>query len=51
MTSLTIIESQYEEIGTKWGLLVAGSKCYSNYRHQADVCHAYQLLKSGGLKR
>jgi legumain len=21
-----------------------------NYRHQADVCHAYQLLKKGGLK-
>ncbi|KAL6177117.1 hypothetical protein ACLB2K_048643 [Fragaria x ananassa] len=23
---------------------------YGNYRHQADVCHAYQILKKGGLK-
>ncbi|XP_076951863.1 legumain-like [Bidens hawaiensis] len=36
--------------GTRWALLVAGSKGYKNYRHQANVCHAYQLLKKGGLK-
>ncbi|WJX81299.1 legumain [Trifolium repens] len=36
--------------GKKWALLVAGSNTYDNYRHQADVCHAYQILKSGGLK-
>ncbi|KAJ0667662.1 putative legumain protein [Helianthus annuus] len=36
--------------GTKWAVLVAGSKGYGNYRHQADVCHAYQVLKKGGLK-
>ncbi|CAL5191778.1 unnamed protein product [Lathyrus oleraceus] len=35
---------------TKWALLVAGSNGYGNYRHQADVCHAYQILKKGGLK-
>ncbi|CAK8540456.1 unnamed protein product [Lathyrus sativus] len=35
---------------TKWALLVAGSNGYDNYRHQADVCHAYQILKKGGLK-
>ncbi|XP_071723986.1 vacuolar-processing enzyme-like [Rutidosis leptorrhynchoides] len=23
---------------------------YENYRHQADVCHAYQILKAGGLE-
>ncbi|XP_047043860.1 vacuolar-processing enzyme beta-isozyme 1-like [Lolium rigidum] len=23
---------------------------YDNYHHQADVCHAYQILKKGGLK-
>ncbi|URD83482.1 vacuolar-processing enzyme [Musa troglodytarum] len=39
-----------EETGTKWALLVAGSSGYGNYRHQADVCHAYQLLRRGGLK-
>ncbi|KAF5774916.1 putative legumain protein [Helianthus annuus] len=36
--------------GTKWAVLVAGSNYYFNYRHQADVCHAYQILKRGGLK-
>lgn len=39
-----------EELGTRWAVLVAGSQGYGNYRHQADVCHAYQLLKKGGLK-
>nr|POE83491.1 vacuolar-processing enzyme [Quercus suber] len=36
--------------GTKWAVLLAGSRSYSNYRHQANVCHAYQILKRGGLK-
>ncbi|GAB2217733.1 hypothetical protein Drorol1_Dr00000941 [Drosera rotundifolia] len=36
--------------GTKWAVLIAGSNGYYNYRHQADVCHAYQILKKGGLK-
>ncbi|KAK9102232.1 hypothetical protein Sjap_019486 [Stephania japonica] len=36
--------------GTRWAVLIAGSNGYWNYRHQADVCHAYQILKSGGLK-
>ncbi|PON87668.1 Peptidase C13, legumain [Trema orientale] len=36
--------------GTRWAVLVAGSNYYDNYRHQADVCHAYQVLKKGGLK-
>ncbi|GJS63679.1 vacuolar-processing enzyme-like protein, partial [Tanacetum coccineum] len=36
--------------GTQWAVLVAGSSGWDNYRHQADVCHAYQLLKRGGLK-
>nr|XP_043628352.1 vacuolar-processing enzyme-like [Erigeron canadensis] len=35
---------------TIWAILVAGSYGYYNYRHQADVCHAYQVLKRGGLK-
>ncbi|PSS11505.1 Vacuolar-processing enzyme like [Actinidia chinensis var. chinensis] len=39
-----------EENSTRWAVLVAGSKGYGNYRHQADVCHAYQILKRGGLK-
>ena len=33
----------------KWAVLVAGSNTYSNYRHQADVLHAYQTLVSQGF--
>ncbi|AES73372.1 putative legumain protein [Medicago truncatula] len=36
--------------GTKWAILIAGSNGYWNYRHQSDVCHAYQVLRKGGLK-
>ncbi|KAL1167858.1 hypothetical protein V6Z11_A05G046500 [Gossypium hirsutum] len=36
--------------GTRWAVLIAGSRGYENYRHQADVCHAYQLLRKCGLK-
>ncbi|XP_044484468.1 legumain [Mangifera indica] len=43
-------EEPAEEAGTRWAVLVAGSSGYGNYRHQADVCHAYQLLRKGGLK-
>ena len=32
-----------------WALLVAGSKGYKNYRHQADVCHMYQAIHNLGV--
>ncbi|KAL8166511.1 hypothetical protein V2J09_008010 [Rumex salicifolius] len=35
---------------TNWAVLVAGSNGFINYRHQSDICHAYQILKKGGLK-
>ncbi|XP_059485186.1 legumain-like isoform X2 [Neocloeon triangulifer] len=35
--------------GKKWALLVAGSKEFYNYRHQADLCHAYQILRGNGI--
>ena len=44
------IEKDDVEVGTRWAILVAGSSGYWNYRHQADVCHAYQILRRGGLK-
>ncbi|XP_012475963.1 vacuolar-processing enzyme [Gossypium raimondii] len=43
-------ELDEQQVGTRWAVLVAGSSGYGNYRHQADVCHAYQLLRKGGLK-
>lgn len=33
----------------KWAVLVAGSNTYSNYRHQADVFHSYQMLVNNGF--
>ncbi|KAG9329635.1 hypothetical protein JZ751_003413 [Albula glossodonta] len=33
----------------QWILLVAGSRGWDNYRHQADVCHAYQIAKRNGI--
>ncbi|KAI6232026.1 Legumain [Aphelenchoides besseyi] len=32
-----------------WALLVAGSSTWMNYRHQADVCHAYHVLRNHGI--
>eukprot|EP00743_Colponemidia_sp_Colp-15_P001778 GILK01001941.1.p1 GENE.GILK01001941.1~~GILK01001941.1.p1 ORF type:complete len:428 (-),score=77.81 GILK01001941.1:221-1504(-) len=32
-----------------WAVLVAGSNGFWNYRHQADVCHAYHVLRSHGI--
>ncbi|XP_055819476.1 legumain [Solanum dulcamara] len=43
-------DDETESGGVRWAVLVAGSSGYGNYRHQADVCHAYQILKRGGLK-
>nr|AFK47471.1 unknown [Medicago truncatula] len=43
-------DAEVDEVGTRWAVLVAGSSGYGNYRHQADVCHAYQLLIKGGVK-
>ncbi|KAL7159236.1 hypothetical protein ABFS83_01G014700 [Erythranthe nasuta] len=39
-----------DSVGTRWAVLLAGSSGYWNYRHQADICHAYQILRKGGLK-
>jgi len=36
--------------GDTWAVLAAGSSTYWNYRHQADVCHAYHVLIDHGVK-
>eukprot|EP00960_Hanusia_phi_P074654 768282-Hanusia_phi.AAC.2 len=36
--------------GDVWVLLVAGSSGYMNYRHQADVCHAYHSIRARGVR-
>ena len=35
--------------GSNWAVLIAGSAGYGNYRHHADVCHAYQIMIDGGI--
>eukprot|EP00668_Euglena_longa_P000650 GGOE01000789.1.p1 GENE.GGOE01000789.1~~GGOE01000789.1.p1 ORF type:complete len:486 (-),score=147.13 GGOE01000789.1:152-1561(-) len=32
-----------------WALLIAGSRGWANYRHQADIYHAYHLVRDGGV--
>ncbi len=36
-------------LGEHWAVLVAGSNTWMNYRHQADVCDAYQILREHGI--
>jgi len=45
----TTLSQKRNQIGTNWAVLVAGSNTYSNYRHQADICHAYQILSNNGI--
>ncbi|XP_074604415.1 uncharacterized protein LOC141857771 [Brevipalpus obovatus] len=37
------------EGGQNYAVLVAGSNTYDNYRHQADICHAFQDLVAHGI--
>jgi len=36
-------------LAAPWGFLVAGSKTWENYRHQADIAHAYHVLTARGV--
>lgn len=36
-------------VPSNWAVLVAGSYTWYNYRHQADVFHAYQMIKAKGF--
>lgn len=40
---------ELENGGHHWIVLVAGSNGWYNYRHQADVCHAYQIVHQHGV--
>ena len=42
-------ETYSGEEGNLWVVLAAGSWGWANYRHQADVCHAYQVVKKHGI--
>jgi len=38
-----------QAIAERWAVLVCGSRGYFNYRHHADVCHAYHSLRARGI--
>uniref|UniRef100_A0A8C5GKT0 Legumain n=1 Tax=Gouania willdenowi TaxID=441366 RepID=A0A8C5GKT0_GOUWI len=40
---------EVEDGGKHWVLIVAGSNGWYNYRHQADACHAYQIVHRNGI--
>eukprot|EP00892_Ulva_mutabilis_P010771 jgi/Ulvmu1/8066/UM004_0303.1 len=49
-TSVAMVQDDDKSVKHHWALLVAGSSGWGNYRHQADVAHAYQALKEGGFE-
>lgn len=47
--ALRLVEGQEAETdGKNWAVLIAGSNGWGNYRHQADVCHAFHILHDIG---
>jgi legumain len=43
--ALVVVAAQ----AANWAVLIAGSNTYGNYRHQSDICHAYQILHKNGI--
>ncbi|XP_024424096.1 legumain [Desmodus rotundus] len=44
-----VLEDDPEDGGKHWVVIVAGSNGWFNYRHQADACHAYQIVHRNGV--
>ncbi|XP_059163374.1 legumain-like [Physella acuta] len=49
LLSLAALLAGTEGVRKNWALLIAGSSGYINYRHQADICHAYQIMHKAGI--
>ncbi len=51
IASITLLSAvgNLAAVGQNWAVLVAGSNGWYNYRHQSDVCHAYQILHKNGI--
>ncbi|KAL6064727.1 hypothetical protein STEG23_024809 [Scotinomys teguina] len=47
--SLPVGVDDPEDGGKHWVVIVAGSNGWYNYRHQADACHAYQIIHRNGI--
>ncbi|XP_061825005.1 legumain [Nerophis lumbriciformis] len=41
--------AQEADEGKNWVVIVSGSASWYNYRHQADACHAYQIVHKNGI--
>ena len=50
LLSLLAAASVGVALAEKHAVLIAGSNGYANYRHQADIAHAYKILVDGGVK-
>jgi len=49
LIALLSVAGTFAATGQNWAVLVAGSNEWYNYRHQSDVCHAYQILHKNGI--
>ena len=50
LCAIAAVDAQtQEDKSDHWAVIVAGSNTYSNYRHQADTCHAFQIMKKNGI--
>eukprot|EP01016_Furgasonia_blochmanni_P022945 TRINITY_DN2489_c0_g4_i2.p1 TRINITY_DN2489_c0_g4~~TRINITY_DN2489_c0_g4_i2.p1 ORF type:complete len:543 (+),score=183.22 TRINITY_DN2489_c0_g4_i2:83-1711(+) len=47
--TLLLLNVAFLASADNWAVLVAGSNDFWNYRHQSDVCHAYQILIKNGF--
>jgi legumain len=47
--SLTLLLLSQQIKADNYAILAAGSDGYDNYRHQADLCHAYHVLIEKGF--
>ncbi|KAL2098738.1 hypothetical protein ACEWY4_005218 [Coilia grayii] len=47
--TVTALPTPEPEEGKHWVVIVAGSNGWYNYRHQADACHAYQIVHKNGI--
>ena len=49
LSAIAVAQAGITTKSDHWGIIVAGSTGFGNYRHQADACHAYQILKKAGI--
>jgi legumain len=45
-----VLALAFQVSADNWAVIVAGSNGFSNYRHQADACHAYKILMENGYQ-